>query len=103
MFKLQPNPTFKARVPVTIPGQAKPAEIEIEFRHFSREKMREYFDSLIGKTDVESLVQIVVGWSGIDEAFSQEALEKLCDNFPSAAAAIFETFRNEHFEARRKN
>ena len=103
MFKLQPNPTFKARVPITVPGQAKPAEVEIEFRHMGREAVRAYFESLPGKTDLDAVELIVVGWSGVDSAFSREALGQLLDAYPAAAAAIFETFRRELFEARTKN
>lgn len=103
MFKLQPNPTFKAKVPVSIPGQDKPQAIEMEFRHMSREAMREYFESLPGQSDAEALARIVVGWSDVDQAFSPEALAVLLDNYPSAAGLIFETYRNELFEARRKN
>lgn len=102
MFKLQPNPTFKARAPISIPGH-KPAEIEIEFKHLSREKSREFFENIAGKTDAEALGEIVVGWSGVDQAYSEEALAVLLDNFPSSAASIFETFRRELFEAKTKN
>ena len=103
MFKLQPNPTFKARVPITIPGQPKPADVEMEFKHLSREAVKTYFEQLPGKTDAEALDEIVVGWSGVDQAYSTEALAVLLDNYPSAAASIFETFRRELFEARAKN
>jgi hypothetical protein len=103
MFKLQPNPTFKAKVAITVPGQDKPAMVEMEFKHMSREAVREYFENLAGKSDAEALAVVVVGWSGVDEAYSQEALAVLLDNFPSAAASIFDTFRSELFEARRKN
>ena len=33
MFKLQPNPTFKAPVLLSVPGEDKPKEIVGEFRH----------------------------------------------------------------------
>ena len=103
MFKLQPNPTFKARAPINIPGKSKPEEIEIEFKHMSREQVKEFFEAVTGKTDAEAIGEIVVGWSGVDAPYSADALATLLDNFPSAAASIFETFRTELFEARRKN
>lgn len=103
MFKLQPNPTFKARVSITIAGQDKPAMVEMEFKHLSREAVREYFETLGGKTDTEALAVIVVGWSGVDQAYSAESLAILLDNYPSAAKSIFDTFRSELFEARAKN
>lgn len=103
MFKLQPKPTFKARVPITVPGETKPAEIEVEFKHMSLEQVRAFFEGLVGKQDADALGEIVVGWSGVDAAFDAEALATLLNNYPSTAAAMFETFRRELFEARRKN
>lgn len=103
MFKLQPNPTFRAKVPISVPGQEKPQPLEMEFRHMSREAMKDYFESLPGQSDAEALARIVVGWSGVDHAYSADALAVLLDNYPSAAASIFDTYRNELFEARRKN
>lgn len=103
MFKLQPNPTFKAKVPITIPGQAAPALVVMEFKHYTRDGVKGYFENLPGKHDAEVLADIVVGWTDVEEAFSREALARLLDNYPSAATAIFETFRNELFKAREKN
>lgn len=103
MFKLQPKPTFKARVAITVPGETKPAEIEVEYKHMGVEQVRAFFEGLTGKQDAEALGEIVVGWSGVDAAYSTEALATLLNNFPSSAAAMFETFRRELFEARRKN
>ena len=103
MFKLQPNPTFKAKVGISIAGAARPAEIEVEFKYLSKDAIKEYFDRLQGKTDAEALGEIIVGWSGVDEAYSATALELLVDNYPAAASDLFETFRKELLEAKRKN
>ena len=103
MFKLQPKPTFKARVPVTVPGEIKPAEITVEYKHMSLEQVREFFEGLAGKQDADALGEIVVGWADVDAPYSPEALATLLNNYPSTAAAMFETFRRELFEARRKN
>lgn len=103
MFKLQPNPTFKAKAGISIAGQARPAEIEVEFRYLSKDALKGYFDSLPGKTDAEALAEIVVSWSGVDQAYSAEALALLVDNYPAAATDLFETFRKELLEAKRKN
>lgn len=103
MFKLQHNPTFKARVPITVPGQDRPAYVEMEFRHMTRDGVKEFFETLPGKDDVDAIGQIVVGWTGVDQAFSQEALAMLLNNYPSTAGAIFKVFSSELFEARSKN
>lgn len=103
MFKLNPNPTFSARVPLSIPGQAKPSTVDIEYRHFSKTAIKSFFENLEGKTDAEALHQIIVGWKGFDEAFSEEALAVLVDNYPTAATELFTAFRKELMEAREKN
>lgn len=103
MFKLQPNPTFKAKVGISIAGQTRPAEIEVEYRYLSKAKVKEFFDNLGGKNDAEALSEIIVSWSGVEEAFSAEALGELVDNYPAASADLFDTFRRELLEAKRKN
>ncbi len=103
MFKLQPNPTFKAAVGISIAGQAAPTEIEVEFKYLTKSKVREFFEKLGGKEDATALAEIIVGWSGIEEPFSKKALATLVDNYPAAAMDLFDTFRRELLEAKRKN
>ena len=103
MFKRQPNPSFKVDVEITKPGQKIPDVIEFEFKQFTRKKYFEFFEEQAGKQDVETLPLLVLGWSKIDVPYSAEELACLLDDYPSAAQAIFQKFRDEHFEARRKN
>lgn len=101
MFKLQPNPTFKAKVEIRLPGQKKPSEIEFEFRHFSMSKWEAIASD---KAVKDALIDdVVVGWSGVDEAYSPEALATLFDEFPGAVSAVFEKFVSELFGAKQKN
>lgn len=103
MFKLNPAPTFKAKVSIPIPGQAKPADIDVEFKHLSAAQRAEVFGNLDAKTKLEFVSELVVGWSGVDQAFSAKALEALLDNYPAATTAIIEAFNREFFGARAKN
>lgn len=103
MFKLQPNPTFKAQVGIAVAGQDKPAEIEVEYKYLGKSRLKSYFEALDGKSDAEALAEIMVGWAGIDADYSPAALATLLDNYPTAAADLFEAFRRELLEARRKN
>ena len=102
-FKLQPNPTFPSRVAISVPGQEKPAVITITFKHLSRPQIKEFFGGNEGKTDAEALSSIVVGWEGVDEKYSPEALGELLDNYPTAAGEIFDAFRKDLMESRAKN
>lgn len=103
MFKLQPKPSFWAKVPVSVPGQDKPAQIECEFKHLGREGLKAFFESLEGQTDIEALGQIVLDWKGVDAEFSLENFEALLNNFPSAAMSLFDVYRREAMEAKAKN
>ena len=103
MFKLNPNPTFKTTVSLSVPGSAQSAAVEVTFKHLSRSALRDYFAGLEGKQDSEGLSEIIVGWSGVDAEYSREALGQLLDNYPASAAELFEAFRRELLEARRKN
>ncbi len=102
-FKLQHNPTFKARVPVSVPGEAVSPEIVVEFRYLGKKAVADYFRNLGGKSDAEALAGIVVGWEGVDAEYSAETLAELLDNYPAAAADLFEVYRRELLEAKRKN
>lgn len=102
-LKLQPNPTFTATAELSVPGQEKTARVTVTFKHLARNKIQEYFKGLEGKTDADALGEIMVGWDGIDEKFSPEALAELLDNYPAAAGELFESFRTNLMESRRKN
>ena len=86
-----------------MPGVDKPASVDIEFKHLPRQDIRAYFDALENQTDGEALQQIIVGWKGVDAPFSAENLQSLLDNYPAAAGELFDSFRRELLESRRKN
>lgn len=102
MFKLEPNPTFLAPVKIHVPGQGD-GQIEIEFRYLDRAAREAFFASLAGRTNIDALAEIVVGWREIDAPFSRANLEKLLDTYPSAAAAIFAVYVAEIHGAAAKN
>lgn len=106
MFVLQPKPTFKAAVTFPIPGGVE-GKITIIFRHKKKKELREFFESLgaegAERTDADALMELVDSWEGVDEKFSPENLEMLLESYPSAALAMFETYRQEMLEGRAKN
>lgn len=104
MFKLQPKPTFWAKAQINIPGEERPSEIQVQFKHLGRQGLKDYFAGLEGSDDdAKALREIVVGWKGVDAEFSDETLAQLLDNYPSSAKAIFEAFSREALDARAKN
>lgn len=103
MFKLQPKTTFWAKCPISIAGEKKPVEIEIEFKYMSRDALKLFFENLDGKTDLEAISEIAMDWRGLDGEFSEENLNELLNNYPTAGTSLFEAFRSEMLEAKTKN
>ena len=103
MFKLEPNPTFWAKVMIPVPGD-EPIPVEMEFRHFSRKRLEEMreaeSDKVIGISYCE---QIVIGWRDVEQEFSRDALERLLDNWHGAGLAIFVAYHRELQQGRQKN
>ncbi len=105
MLKLQPNPTFWAKVGIPVPGQAEPATIECEFAHMDRDEFRQFAspEAAATRSDAESLARILRGWKGVDTTFSPEAVATLCRQYHGAAFAISSAFVQELTKARLGN
>ena len=103
MLKLQPNPTFWAKVGVHVPGQDKPVEVEFEFAHMTRDEYAAFSERTKGQEDAEVLGVILRGWKGVDAPFTAENLAKLLTQYHSAAYSIASTYGAELTRARLGN
>lgn len=109
MFKLNPSPTFKAEVPLSVAGMAKPMAIEVEFRHKTATGIQKWMEGAAGRQDVEVLDEIIAGWSRVmDDAgnpvvYSTGALSTLLENYPAAKWELLAAYKAELTEAKRKN
>ena len=102
-FTLQPKPTFTGEVMIPTPnGEGK---VTFEFKHMGRKalKAESLGEGDTARPDSEALLDLVSGWSGVDEKFSPENLDVLLDNYPSAAKVIFEAYNKGLFEGKQKN
>lgn len=106
MFVLQPKPTFKETIEIPVPGEA-PGSITFEFKRLGKKALRSLFKSIQDgaetREDSDVLAEIVVGWSGVDEDFSQTALETLCDAYPGSVTAIILGYNKAMMEGKAKN
>jgi hypothetical protein len=102
MFKLQPKPTFRAKVPIPVPGGVS-SSIELEFRHMARGELRRFLDNVQEREDLDVLMEVVLGWSGVDAEFSRESMATLLENYPASAAAVLAAFVKELADARLGN
>lgn len=119
-MRIDPNPTFAAKVGLSVPGQAAPAELELVFRHRDKEALQAWMaggsagagapaDPPPARTDAEFLGEVVAGWSGVQDAagadvpYTPEAFARLLKNYPAAAGEIYRAYLRELTESRLKN
>jgi len=108
-FRIVPSPTFRVKVPLTVPGAEARGVVEIEFRHKGRTEFAAWWDSVAGRKDAEILGDVIAGWvdvvgeQGEQVPYSPEALSQLIDRFPASAVEIQSAYRKALWEAREKN
>lgn len=100
-LKLQPAPTFKARVSIHQPG-AEPAEVEFTFKHRGRKELATFAETIAGTGDVELIQALASGWE-LEDEFSTENIALLVENHYAAPAAIWTTYVEELTKAKEKN
>ena len=109
MFKIVPNPLFKAVVALTVPGEEMPGTIEVEFRHKGRKELNEWRASAKDKTDTELLAEVITGWSGVEGGdgnqvtYSVDGLYALLNNYSTAATELYEGYWKALNASRIKN
>lgn len=100
-LRLNPEPTFKAKVSIPVPGSS-PASVEFTFKHKTRAQTKEWIEGLADGSDTAIVQEIVVAWE-LDDEFTPENVARLCENYLGAAAAILSTYLAELRGAREKN
>ena len=101
-FKLKPNPTFKAKVDIPVPGDKKQS-IEFEFKHKDKDAFKEFIATVEKLPEVDVIMSIAVSWSGVDEEFSEDAVTLLIKNYHAAAQAIYRKYADELIQGRLGN
>lgn len=107
MLKITPDPTFKADVEITVPGQDKPGTIPLTFKYRGRDEFKEFMDGMKsedgkGKTVAEALPEFVEGW-GLKEKFTNENIKIFLNNYPAAYGEIFTKYSELLLVSRLKN
>lgn len=104
-LKLNPAPTFRAKVGIPVPGQDQPEQIVCIFKHMTREEYRRFSDpeALSQRSDAETLMAILAGWEGVDEPFSTDAAARLAQAYHGAPFVIAAAFAAELTKARLGN
>lgn len=109
MIKLVADPTFEHLVRLTIPGEAKPAEVLMKFKHMTAAQRQAWYESKTQDTVSKAVAEILLGWRGVlgedgkEVEFSSEALEQLLQNYGAAADEIVRGWLLGLTESRVKN
>lgn len=127
MFKIVPDPTFRAPAALTVPGKDKPVQLVIEWRHRDRNGLQQWLDDLSPQkppatadgeppkllppklSDVDGLAAVIADWDGVcDEEgnavpFSKEILGKVLDAYHNAGAELVRAYVRALTESRLGN
>lgn len=104
MFVLKQTPTYKWPVSFSLPADGKLEEhtITIEFKRYTNQELIDLTQE-DGITDIMITKRAVVGWDGVDTAFSDDALSELLKQTPVAPAIVMALLESAQGSAKRKN
>lgn len=100
-ISLVPNPTFDYPVAIPVPG-SDPVKVRFTFKHRSRKDVAAWWEASKEKSDAEMVLDCVTGWE-LDDEFTPQNVERLCESYAGAALAILNTYAAELRGAREKN
>lgn len=100
-LKLNPDPTFKSKVGIHVPGRGETL-VEFTFKYRDREEAKAFIEESKELSDVESVQAVAQGWE-LEEAFDDTNIGALCMKYPSAPFRILQAYFNELAGAREKN
>lgn len=104
MFKVNPNPTFNGEAAIVAPG-GEVVTLKLVFKHKTRDEAKAFFERAAKSDEKESklVMEIVAGWEGADEPFSEENLAQVLQNYHGSPSAIFHGYMEALTTARRGN
>lgn len=100
-LKLVPDPTFKAKVPIPVPG-GKTTPVEFTFRYRNADEMAEFGKTLEGREDLDLMLDIASGWD-LAEPFDKDNVGLLLKSYAGCAWPILRTYMDELNAAKEKN
>ena len=100
-LKQNPEPTFKAKVGIPVPG-SRTVEVQFTFKHRTRDETLEWIDQSKDDPAAKSIMECAVGWE-LEDEFNAENVERLCNNYSGAGNAVVFAYLDELRGARAKN
>jgi hypothetical protein len=109
MLKIKANPTFLAKVLITVAGEAMPAAVDVIFRHKSAKALTDWWKDAAQKPVAAALSTVIVSIDGLHDeqgnavAYSEAALIQFLDEYHAAGAELLDAYFRELTESRAKN
>lgn len=100
-FALKADPTFAAKVGFPIAG-GESVDVLLTFKHRTKTALDEFLSTRENRSDVDSFVDMVVGWELLDE-FNRANVELLLENHIGVAVATYKSYIDELVQHRRGN
>ena len=100
-LKLNPEPTFKAKVGIPVPGRGV-VPVEFTFNYRTREQTLEWIEATRNAKDTDSIMDCACAWE-LDDEFNLENVERFCNSYAGAGFAVVDTYLRELSGARRGN
>jgi Phage tail assembly chaperone len=101
-FKLQPEPTFRRKVVIPLPGDGKVGEIEFIFRFRSRDALADFYKQSTEKDRITTVMGLASGWD-LEDEFNEANVKRLDETFVGALEKVLEAYWEEHTKAIEKN
>jgi hypothetical protein len=109
MLKIKANPTFSAKVKITIPGESTPAVLDVVFKHRGGKALADWWQSSAQKPVVDALSDVIESIAGLHDeageavAYTDAALIQLLDQYHAAGPELLDAYFRELTESRAKN
>lgn len=102
--------TFKAEVPIHVPGEPEPVHVEFIFKGKSRDEFREFMERVRkpdketrdNESNVGQVLEIACGWD-LEDAWGEESLHKMEQSYIGSCHQVLMTYIAEMSGARAKN
>lgn len=100
-LKLNPDPTFKAKVGIPVAGSAD-VSVEFTFKHRTRDELRAFIEASGSRPDEDTILEMASGWE-LADAFTRENVALLVQNYIASGRAVFDKYVDELAKAKEKN
>lgn len=85
-LKLNPEPTFTAKVGIPVPG-GRTSDVLFTFKYRDRDQLGAWIEDTRDMLDDACVCDCAIAWD-LDDEFNPENVERLCRSYPGAGREI---------------